>query len=80
MEPKFHDGDLIFIDPQVSPDSGKYVVVLIEDSHEAMFKQLILEGDRQYLKALNPDWPNRIIEVDSNATICGVVVFKGELV
>ena len=80
MEPKFHDGDLIFVDPQVSPDSGKYVVVRIEDSHEATFKQLIVEGDRQYLKALNPDWPHRIIEVNSNATICGVVVFKGELV
>jgi SOS-response transcriptional repressor LexA len=80
MEPKFHDGDLIFVDPQVSPDSGKYVVVRIEDSHEATFKQLIVEGDRQYLKALNPDWPHRIIEVNSNATICGVVVFKGEVV
>ena len=80
MEPKFHDGDLIFVDPQVSPDSGKYVVVRIEDSHEAMFKQLIVEGDHQYLKALNPDWPHRIIEVNANATICGVVVFKGEVV
>lgn len=80
MEPKFHDGDLIFVDPQVSPDSGKYVVVRMEDSHEATFKQLIVEGDRQYLKALNPDWPKRIIEVNANATLCGVVVFKGELV
>lgn len=80
MEPKFHDGDLIFVDPKVSPDSGKYVVVRIEDVHEATFKQLIVEGERQYLKAVNPDWPKRIIEVNANATICGVVVFKGELV
>ena len=80
MEPKFHDGDLIFVDPKVSPDSGKYVVVRIEDLHEATFKQLIVEGGHQYLKAVNPDWPKRIIEVNANATICGVVVFKGELV
>ena len=79
MEPKFHEGDLIFVDPQVSPDSGKYVVVRLEDSHEALFKRLIVEGGRQYLKADNPDWPQRIVEVDTNATICGVVVFKGEL-
>ena len=26
------------------------------------------------------NWPHRIIEADSNATICGVVVFKGEVV
>ena len=80
MEPKFHDGDLIFVDPQVAPVSGRYVVVCLEDSQEATFKQLIIEEGHQYLKALNPDWPNRIIEVNSNATICGVVVFKGELV
>lgn len=80
MRPKFHDGDLIFVDPQTSADSGKFVVVHMEDSHDATFKQLIVEGGRQYLKALNPDWPDRTIEVNSNATICGVVVFKGELV
>lgn len=80
MMPKFHDGDLIFVDPQVSPSNGKYVVVRLDETHEATFKQLIVEGDRQYLQALNPDWPTRIIEVKTDATICGVVVFKGELV
>lgn len=80
MEPKFHDGDLIFVDPQVTTVSGRYVVVRLEDSHEATFKQLIIEEGRQYLKALNPDWPHRIIEVNTDATICGVVVFKGEVV
>ena len=80
MEPKFHEGDLIFIDPSVTPDHGKYVVVLLEQSNEATFRQLIIEEGKQYLKALNPDWPNRIIEVDEEATICGVIVFKGEVV
>jgi SOS-response transcriptional repressor LexA len=80
MEPKFHDGDLIFVDPLVSAQSCRYVVVRLEHPQEATFKQLIVEGGRRYLKALNPDWPNRIIEMDSDATICGVVVFKGEVV
>lgn len=80
MEPKFHDGDLVFVDPQVLPTSGKYVVVRLEDSHEATFKQSIVEGGRQYSKALNPDWPDRIIKINVDATICGVVVFKEEVV
>ena len=80
MEPKFHDGDLIFVDPHVPPVNGKYVVVMLEDTAEATFKQLIIEGGHQYLKAANPEWPNRIIEVNQNARICGVVVFKGEMV
>lgn len=80
MEPKFHSGDLIFVDPQVAPVSGRYVVVRLKDSQEATLKQLVVEEGRQYLKALNPDWPRRIIQVKSKATICGVVVFKGQLV
>jgi len=80
MEPRFHEGDLIFVDPEATPAHGKYVVVQLDESNEATFKQLIVEENRQYLKALNPDWPNRIIEVNTDATICGVVVFKGEVV
>ncbi len=80
MEPKFHEGDLIFVDPNATPSHGKYVVVQLDESNEATFKQLIVEENRQYLKALNPDWPNRIIEINAAATICGVVVFKGEVV
>jgi len=80
MEPRFHNDDLIFVDPHADAVNGRYVVVMIEDTTEATFKQLIVEGGRQYLKALNPEWPNRIIEVNQNARICGVVVFKGEVV
>ena len=79
MEPKFGNGDLIFVDPRVEAESGKYVVVKLEDANEATFKQLIIEGGRKYLKALNPDWPERIIEIEEQARICGVVVFKGEM-
>ena len=80
MEPKFGNGDLIFVDPEVESESGKYVVVKLEDTDEATFKQLIIEGGRKYLKALNPDWPDRIIEIEEKARICGVVVFKGEMI
>jgi SOS-response transcriptional repressor LexA len=52
----------------------------LEDTQEATFKQLIIEGGQMYLKALNPDWPTRIMEVTKNAFICGVVVFKGEII
>ncbi|MBR9910302.1 MAG: peptidase S24 [Gammaproteobacteria bacterium] len=80
MEPKFYEGELIFVDPTVTPDHGKYVVVRLEDSNEATFKQLMIDGGKQYLKALNPNWPNPIIEIEEEATICGVVVFKGEVI
>lgn len=80
MEPKFHDGDLIFVDPHVNPVSGKYVVIMTEDASEATFRQLIKEDGHQYLKAMNPEWPNHITKFNQKAQICGVVVFKGEKV
>ncbi len=80
MEPQFNDGDLIFVDPDVEAVHGKFVVVQLNDSNQATFKQLIVENNRQFLKALNPDWPDRIIAIKEEATICGVVVFKGEVI
>ena len=79
MEPKFGNSDIIFVDPEVVAESGKYVVVKPEDAAEATFKQLIIEGGRKYLKALNPDWPERIVELGDATRVCGVVVFKGEM-
>lgn len=78
MEPKFREGDLIYVDPDEISRHGSYVVVVLDDSNEATFKQLIIEGGRKYLRALNPNWPEPIIEIDGEARICGVAVFKGE--
>jgi SOS-response transcriptional repressor LexA len=65
---------LMLVDPDVVADNGKFVVVRLDDTQEATFKQLIIEGDRMYLKALNPDWPTRIMEVTENAYISGILV------
>jgi SOS-response transcriptional repressor LexA len=76
--PSFQEGDLIFVDPERQADHGSFVVVRLDDEQEATFKKLIVEGGKRYLRALNPAWPEPIIEIDDNATICGVVIFKGE--
>lgn len=78
MEPRFRDGEIIYVDPHKEAENGSIVVVRLEDSVEATFKQLWIDGNQWLLKALNPDWPRQIIEVKETATICGVVVFKGE--
>lgn len=81
MEPEFREGDLIFVDPSLEPRNGSYVVVRRGDgSGDATFKQLIEEDGRRYLKAANPNWPRPIVEADADATVCGVVVFRGSAV
>lgn len=73
----YNDGDYIAVDPQREPVNGSMVVVRMDDEHTATFKQLLVEpnGDKM-LMALNPAWPNRIMRVGNNATICGVVIGK----
>ena len=81
MEPRFVDGELIFVDPKVEATDGRFVVVRLRDANEATFRQLIVEDGRRYLQALNRDWPSRrIIENNENTVFCGVVVFRGEAV
>lgn len=74
----FREDDIIFVDPDVIPTHRAFVVVKLEGSQEATFKQLIVEGTQMYLKALNPAWPEPILHVDESAVFCGVAIAKHE--
>lgn len=77
MEPDFPDGQWIFVDPDCMPRNGSLVVVRLDGSMEATFKRLVIEGYQQYLEALNPHWPQRIVPINQDAQILGVVIFAG---
>lgn len=74
----FKDGDLIFVDPERPAQHGSLVIAKLTDGQEATFKELVVEGDNNFLKALNPDWPERIFQINSNCHIAGVVIGKYE--
>lgn len=77
-KPSFQDGDTIFIDPDRQADHRSLVIARLDDEKEATFKQLLIEGEQRMLQALNPSWPNRIITINGNCSICGVVIGKLE--
>jgi SOS-response transcriptional repressor LexA len=72
----FRPGDLIFVDPDRPAENGSMVVVKLDGAIDATFKQLVIEDETRYLKALNPSWPDPIIKLDQSASICGVVIGK----
>lgn len=78
MEPKFYEGDLIFVDPEAECIHGSYVVARLDDDNQATFKQLIIEGGHKFLKAANPNWPEQLIPINGNCTLVGKVVFAGK--
>ena len=72
----FQEGEIILVDPEMNALNGDFVIARLDDESEATFKKLVIEGDTKYLVALNPDWPERIIKFNGNASIVGVVYEK----
>ena len=50
-------GMIIFVDPEREAASGDRVVAKVNGDNEATFKQLVIDGERKYLKPLNPAYP-----------------------
>ncbi len=76
MEPKFSEGDKIVIDPSLDALPGHFVAAKRTRDQAATLKQLKQEGNEQYLFALNPDWPERILKMTEEWSICGRARWK----
>lgn len=74
--PSYDPGDIIFVDPGLCANPGDRVVAKLDDQEKTTFKQYMEEDGRKLLKALNPDWKPRYLEINGNASICGVVIGK----
>lgn len=71
-KPTYPEGSVIVVDPDREAVNGSPVIVRLDHSKEATFKMLVIDGGRRSLRPLNPRYP--IIQLDEDATICGVVV------
>ena len=79
MYPDYKEGYLIWVDPNVNPASKSLVLVHIEKRDDVTFKQLIVEDGIKFLQPLNDDWPEKIIYLNDDDRVLGVVVFSGFL-
>lgn len=75
----FREGDIVFVDPERQAENGSLVIAKLTDSQEATFKQLVIEDEKRYLKALNPAWPERMMPINGSCQIVGVVFSKVEM-
>lgn len=70
MAPEFLDGHIIIVDPAMPPQHGAYVV--IDYQGETTFRQLVIEGGKKFIKALNDVYP--AVELVEQYAVRGVVV------
>lgn len=73
----YREGDLIFIDPVVKPTHGRDVVAVSPKA--GLLRRYIETPEGQFLKALNPSWPNPILPLTSDIIVIGTVIFSGRI-
>lgn len=71
QQPTFGDGALIMVEPTQAATNGSFVVAKLPGEQSATFKKLVYDGDKRYLRPLNPAYPT--IEIDEETEIVGVV-------
>lgn len=74
MEPEFHDGDDIIVDPDVQPKQRDFVVAKREHDHEATFKQYYSRQSMVELRPLNASYETLQFNRANPGKIIGVVV------
>ncbi|WP_133408156.1 LexA family protein [Parashewanella tropica] len=67
------EGAIIIVQPQEDDlfKSGDLVIAVLPGAEQAIFKQLIIEGQNRYLKSFNPQYP--MIPLDESCKLVGLV-------
>lgn len=77
MEPEYHDGDWIVVDPDVEPRPGNDVVARLDTDDVATFKRFRQrQGDKGRIEIdlapLNPNWPVLRLDAKKGGRLIGV--------
>lgn len=70
MDPEFIEGHVIIIDPEGIIKNGAFVLAIYDG--EYIFRQLIMENDKYFLKPLNSHYPT--LEIAGLSAIKGVII------
>lgn len=69
-------GEIIAVDPSKQPKNRNTVVVVLKPGTRPVLRQILTDGDRIMFRTINPDWPNRLVEITDDVSIIGTVTGK----
>lgn len=75
MEPEFRDGWLVYVDEIPPVEHGDYVVARPEGQIMPILRQLVHDGDKRFLRALNPAYPEGLVPL-GDGKILGKVIYQ----
>lgn len=72
MEPEYHGGDMVVVDPATPAGSGDVCCVILarDGVREARLKRLRLSGPYAILESLNPESPHATERIPRNLVVC----------
>ena len=62
MEPRFPEGTILLIDPNLTPNSLDFAIVHVEGYDLPNFKQVLIDGGHTILKPLNTDFKTLLLD------------------
>lgn len=62
MEPRFPEGTVLLIEPELQPSNLDFAIVHIEGHELPNFKQILIDGDHIILKPLNSDFKTFLLD------------------
>ncbi len=77
MEPRFHDGQTVWVRQQRSLMTGEIGIFLYDGS--AYLKKLVAGEDRMALRSLNPKYPDILISPELPLRVLGKVVERRDV-
>lgn len=72
MNPEFEEGEVIVIEPGQCTEPGAFVVAL--HGGEYVFRQLLVDNQDLFLRALNEEYP--ILKIEDESQIKGRIISK----
>lgn len=74
MQPLFPRGSVLIFDPQKQPQDRDYCLFFVKKAGTVLFRQLVLDGNKQMLKALNQDLEEFLRPVDKEDQYIALLV------
>jgi SOS-response transcriptional repressor LexA len=72
MRPLFPEDTILIIDPELEPEDRDYAIAHIDQQKQAIFRQILFDGQQIYLKPLNSEF--KITQLENSYKFLGVVV------
>ena len=79
MEPDFHEGDVLIVNPNLEARNGDFVIAKLVEENEVTFKKLIRHGRLVILRPLNSRYQDIVLPDSRRVTLVGKVVERKTL-